>query len=156
MHPNEALIHRFYKAFQAKDYQTMQACYAPDADFNDPVFQGLDGVEAGKMWEMLIKQGKDLELSYDSVQVDGDAGSAKWTASYTFRATKKYVVNHIKARFLFEDGLIKSHLDHFDFYQWSKQALGPLGTLLGWTPFLKKAVQNYAKKNLQEFMEKDR
>ncbi|MEM6380501.1 MAG: nuclear transport factor 2 family protein [Bacteroidota bacterium] len=154
MHPNETLIHRFYQAFQQKDYKTMKACYAPDADFNDPVSQGLNGIEAGVMWEMLIKQGKDLELSYDAVKVEDNVGSAEWTASYTFTATKKHVVNHIKAQFLFEDGLIKSHLDHFDFHQWSKQALGPLGKVLGWTPFLKSSVQNYAKKNLKSYMKK--
>lgn len=156
MHTNKALIHRFYQAFQQKDYQTMQACYAPDADFSDPVFQGLNGVEAGYMWEMLIKQGKDLELSYDAVQADEASGSAQWTASYTFTSTKKYVVNHINARFIFKDGLIQSHLDHFDFYTWSKQALGPIGLVLGWTPFLKNKVRGQARENLRRFMAKKR
>ena len=32
-------IERFYKAFAELDAKTMAACYAPDASFEDPVFQ---------------------------------------------------------------------------------------------------------------------
>lgn len=153
MHPNEALLHRFYQAFQQKDYQAMQACYSPDATFNDPAFQDLNGVEAGKMWEMLLKRGKDLELTYDGVEANDASGKAHWTAHYSFGATGNKVVNKIEAHFTFEDGLIKTHRDHFNFHTWAGQALGWTGRLLGWTPFLKNKVQTQAMKGLQKFME---
>lgn len=152
MHPNEALLHRFYQAFQQKDYQTMQACYAPEASFSDPAFQGLNGIEAGKMWEMLLKRGKDLELTYDSVQADDTSGSARWVAQYSFGATGNFVVNKIEAKFTFENGLIKTHRDQFNFHTWAGQALGWTGRLLGWTSFLQNKVQAQAMKGLRKFM----
>ncbi len=41
MHPNAALIQRFYAAFAARDAAGMQACYHPDVVFRDPVFGEL-------------------------------------------------------------------------------------------------------------------
>jgi ketosteroid isomerase-like protein len=154
MHPNEALLHRFYQAFQQKDYQTMQACYAPDATFNDPAFKNLNGIEAGKMWEMLLKRGKDLELVYDQVEANDQEGKAHWVAKYTFSSTGNHVTNRIDAHFVFENGLIKEHRDEFDFYTWSKQALGLPGRLLGWTSFLQKKVQSQAMAGLRSFIAK--
>ena len=40
----------------------------------------------------------------------------------------------IDASFSFEDGLIADHRDAFDLYAWARQALGPVGVLLGWSP----------------------
>jgi ketosteroid isomerase-like protein len=45
MHPNEALIRRFYTAFGARDAGAMAACYHPDVLFCDPVFGELEGAE---------------------------------------------------------------------------------------------------------------
>jgi ketosteroid isomerase-like protein len=47
VHPNEALIERFYRALQARDAATMGACYHPDIVFSDPAFPELRGREAG-------------------------------------------------------------------------------------------------------------
>jgi ketosteroid isomerase-like protein len=41
MHPNAALIERFYAAFAARDAAGMQACHYPDIVFSDPAFGGL-------------------------------------------------------------------------------------------------------------------
>jgi len=46
MHPNEALLDKFYSAFKARDHVTMGECYAPDAHFSDPVFTDLRGPTA--------------------------------------------------------------------------------------------------------------
>ena len=78
MHPNQALIHTFYQAFQRKDYETMKQCYHPDAVFNDEAFRNLNAYETGMMWEMLIKSGKDLELEYSGVEADDTSGRAVW------------------------------------------------------------------------------
>jgi|GEM_PF-4737977 len=58
MNGNEALINRFYTAFQQLDYKTMQDCYQDDAVFSDPVFGLLQGREVKAMWEMLCKNAK--------------------------------------------------------------------------------------------------
>lgn len=154
MHPNQQLLTSFYEAFRQKDYATMQTCYADDAIFNDPVFQHLDADQARKMWEMLIKRGKDMELTFSNIKANDTTGSAAWTATYTFGQTKRRVVNHIEARFAFENGKITRHTDQFNFYDWSKQALGLSGLLLGWTGFLRKKVQQTALKSLTDYMAK--
>ncbi len=64
MHPNEELIERFYQSFSRKDYPGMIACYHPEAEFSDPVFQDLKPDQARAMWKMLIERGKDLKLEY--------------------------------------------------------------------------------------------
>jgi hypothetical protein len=58
----------------------------------------------------------------------------------------------VRARFPFEDGWIAEHIDSFSFYAWSRQGLGPLGTVLGWTPLLRNMVRGKARTDLQAFM----
>jgi ketosteroid isomerase-like protein len=152
MNPNEQLITRFYTCFQNKDYKGMQDCYADHATFNDPVFTNLNSNQVKAMWEMLLKSGKDLRLEFKDVQADDKTGSAEWIAYYTFSRTGNKVINRIKARFVFENGKIVTHNDHFDFYTWAKQSLGITGLLLGWTPFLKNNIQQTAMQNLDTFM----
>lgn len=55
MHPNATLLHEFYGAFAAHDADRMVACYAPDAEFSDPVFPLLRGDEVRAMWRMLCE-----------------------------------------------------------------------------------------------------
>lgn len=152
MHNNAQMIHRFYTCFQQKDYKGMQACYSDSAVFSDAVFTNLDAAQVKAMWEMLLRSSKDLALEFSSVTADEKSGSAKWIATYTFSRTGRKVVNVIHAEFVFENGCILRHTDHFDFYKWARQALGFTGLLLGWTPFLKHKIQATAKQNLEDFM----
>ena len=154
MTPTENLINRFYTCFKNSDYKGMQACYSDKARFSDPVFQQLSATEVKAMWEMLCKRAKDLDLEFGDIKANETEGSASWTADYTFSQTGKKVTNHIKARFKFENGLIVEHNDHFNFYNWSRQAFGLPGLLLGWTPFMKKKVRASARKGLNAFMNK--
>jgi len=154
MHTNEALIHQFYTSFQNKDYKGMQACYADDASFSDPVFQQLQGGQIKKMWEMLCKNARDFSLEFKNVSADDTKGSADWVATYIFSGTGNKVVNRVSAEFVFRDGKILKHTDTFSFYAWAKQALGGKGALLGWTPLVKNKVRGTAMKNLENFMQK--
>lgn len=149
---NESLIERFYGAFAACDGAAMEACYAPDVHFSDPVFPDLRGAEAGAMWRMLTGQAKDLEIELLEHESDGERGSARWLARYTFTQTGRPVVNDVRASFRFADGLIAEHVDDFDFHRWARQALGPAGLLLGWTPFIRSAVRRRARASLDEFL----
>jgi limonene-1,2-epoxide hydrolase len=152
---SETLIQNFYKAFQAKDYKTMQESYASDAIFNDEVFSNLNGTEAGKMWEMLVKNGKDLELKFEILSSEEDYVNARWIAKYTFSKTGRLVINDIKAFFKIENGKIIEHTDSFDFYKWARQAFGLTGLLIGWTPFFKNKVQKTAMGSLYKFLERN-
>ena len=148
---HQALITRFYQAFQQLDAQAMAACYTDDVLFSDPVFGELRGRDASDMWRMLTSRAKDFSLTFDQVQADGQRGSAHWVATYVFSQTGATVVNDIRARFVFRDGKICEHHDHFDMWRWARQALGTQGLLLGWTPLLKNAVRAQARKGLKAF-----
>lgn len=154
MHPNAELISRFYEAFQRKDAAAMEACYHPDVVFSDAVFTDLRGSRAGAMWKMLCANGKDLRIEFRDVSADDARGQAHWDAYYTFSATGRKVVNRIDARFEFKDGRIVRHTDSFDFWTWARQALGPLGLLLGWAPPIRGSVQKRAMKSLEQFIQK--
>jgi ketosteroid isomerase-like protein len=147
-----AVIERFYSAFARKDYQEMAACYLPQVRFSDPAFGELDGDEARAMWHMFCERGEDLTVSFRDVQAWDERGSAHWDADYTFSATGRPVHNEIEARFKFRDGLIAEHRDSFDFWRWSRQALGPAGLALGWTPLVRRKVRSQARGTLREYM----
>jgi ketosteroid isomerase-like protein len=152
MNPNEQLITDFYKAFQRRDFKTMQLAYGDDATFSDPVFSGLSATEVRGMWEMLITSATDLKIEFSEVTANDQSGSCLWQARYTFTMTGKPVHNIIRAKFEFRDGKIYKHLDRFDFWRWSKMALGISGLLLGWTPLIKNKVQKTARKRLDKFL----
>ena len=153
MQPSEhtLLVERFYRAFAQRDYRTMAACYHPQAHFSDPAFD-LHGSEIGAMWQMLCERGTDLRLEY---RVDEQQGkvTAHWEPRYTFSQTGRTVHNIVDATFEFRDGLIIRHVDYFNFWRWSRQALGMPGVLLGWTPVLRKKVQTLAMNNLKKFIQ---
>ncbi len=154
MHANAALIERFYRAFQARDGAGMAACHHPDIVFSDPAFGELRGGEAGAMWAMLCSRARDLQVDVSDVRADDAGGSAHWEARYTFTQTGRPVHNVIDATFAFRDGLIVRHADTFDFWRWSRQALGAAGLLLGWTPFLRNKVRATARGALSAWMKK--
>ncbi|HVL32228.1 MAG TPA: nuclear transport factor 2 family protein [Actinomycetota bacterium] len=146
MQPTHAeVIERFYEAFKQRDAVAMNACYHPDVEFTDPAFGTLKGDDARAMWTMLCARAKDLAVQYSDVTADSHRGTAHWEARYTFAATGRKVHNVIDARFEFEDGLIRRHIDTFDFARWAGQALGVLGKLLGRASFFQKGFQRKAR-----------
>ena len=152
MHPNAQLLTDFYAAFARRDGDAMARAYHPDAEFSDPAFPGLRGARVTSMWRMLCERGKDLKIEFRDIQADDRSGRAHWEAYYTFSTTGRKVHNIIDGEFEFRDGKILRHRDRFDFHRWSRQALGTMGLLLGWTPFLKNKVQRTARGQLEKFM----
>lgn len=156
-HPNHALLTQLYTAFQQLDAEGMARCYAEQAAFEDPVFTLHGRGEIVGMWSMLceaVKQkGRDVwALEFSVRGADQQRGTAHWEPRYRFSATGRMVHNIIDAEFEFKDGLIARHRDQFSFWRWSRQALGPAGLLLGWTPLLKGKVRAQAQANLQRFL----
>lgn len=154
MSDHAALIHDFYKAFARRDADGMIAVYHPEVVFSDPAFGELDAERVRGMWRMLCERGKDLTLEHSGVSAEGNEGRAHWEARYTFAATGRKVHNVIDATFRFADGKIIRHDDVFDFWAWSKQALGPVGLLLGWTPMLRNKVRATANGQLTAWLAK--
>jgi ketosteroid isomerase-like protein len=150
---NRATIRRLYEALDAHDGEAMAACYRPDGRFRDPAFGELDGREAGAMWRMLTGRADDLEVELVEHEAASDAGNARWIARYTFTATGRRVVNDVRSEFLFDpDGLISEQTDRFSFWRWSRQALGPIGLVLGWTPLLPALTRKRANADLDRFI----
>lgn len=149
-----ATIARFYAAFAKLDAETMAGCYAPQARFEDEVFKLEGARQIGGMWRMLSDATKAKGRAHWQLTTrDITDRSAHWDAHYLFSATGRQVLNRIDAEFEFDrEGRIVRHRDRFDFWAWSRQALGMPGLLLGWTPFLRRKVQAQATANLQRYL----
>jgi ketosteroid isomerase-like protein len=152
MNQHEQLIEKFYTAFQQKDWQTMQSCYHEEVTFSDPAFQNLKGKEAKAMWHMLAVSAKNFSLTFNQVKADDRKGCCHWEATYSFSRTGRKVLNKIDAYFEFKEGLILRHIDRFDFWKWTRMALGAPGILLGWSPLLQNKVRATALGGLKKFM----
>ncbi len=157
MTPQEC-IQQLYGAFAQLDTERMATCYAENARFEDEVFQLTGKSEIMGMWGMLCdtvkaKSRADWKLSFSQVSASGNQGRTHWEPIYRFSATNRMVHNVIDAKFTFnEQGLILTHHDSFDFWSWSRQALGAPGLLLGWSGFLRSKVQQQANASLRKYL----
>lgn len=154
---NADVARKFYESFQKKDAQAMAACYADDVVFSDPVFPELKGNDARDMWRMLCVTGKDLKIEFSLIGAENLAPHdirVRWDAYYLFSKTGRKVHNVVSATLTFKDGKIIRHKDEFSFWHWSRQALGPAGLLLGWTPVMLKKVRAGAAESLKKFQSK--
>ncbi|MGH7496731.1 MAG: nuclear transport factor 2 family protein [bacterium] len=154
MHENAQLIQKFYSCFQAREAAGMSACYHPEAIFSDPVFGRLEGQQVAAMWQMLCSRAQDLEINFNDIHANAEAGTAHWEALYTFSKTGRPVHNVIDAAFTFREGRILRHIDTFNLWKWTRMALGPAGLFLGWTPILQTAIRKDARRSLEAFVEK--
>ena len=158
MNTNEQTITQFYTAFAALDADTMASCYAEDATFNDPAFSLQGRREVAGMWHMLCsatqaKGRKDWKLEFNDIQAGAEAGHAHWEAHYRFSVTGRLVHNIIDAEFTFTpEGLILTHIDTFNFWRWTVQALGVPGFVLGWTPWFQKKMRQQTAATLQKYL----
>ena len=150
-------MQRLYEAFERRDGEAMQALYAPQATFDDPMFS-LHGVhEIGGMWRMLCRSARkrsrdEWSLEVSDLEVDGDRGSAHWEATYLYGTADRRVHNVVDAGFVFSaDGLILHHVDRFDFPAWAAQALG-WPRLLARLPALQRRARRQAADRLARFL----
>lgn len=161
LHDNAYRIAGFYADFAALDVDAMAALYAEDVCFEDPVFalEGRESVMA--MWRMLCESLKakgrdDWLLEAYGVRADAHEGCAHWEARYRFSATGRLVHNRIDASFVFRDGLVVRHIDRFDLWAWSRQALGARGLLLGWSGFMRRKIRAQAASRLEAWRARER
>jgi hypothetical protein len=159
---NLETINRFYTVFAQLDAATMATCYADNVTFQDEVFTLNGKTDTVGMWTMLCSATAGnpaakaaWHLDFSGVKADASSGQAHWDAHYLFSRTGRMVLNKIDAQFTFnEAGLIVKHHDSFNFWAWSRQALGAPGLIVGWTQFLRAKVQVTANDNLQKFLAK--
>ena len=159
MHPNQTRLDHFYSAFARLDADTMAACYAPDVQFEDEVFSLSGHEQVSGMWRMLCeatqaRNREDWKLSYNALQADDRRGKAHWESDYRFSAARRKVHNVVESVFEFNDaGLIVRQRDRFNFWTWSRQALGLPGILLGWNPSFRAMVKRQAEVNLENYLQ---
>ena len=151
-------LRRLYAAFERCDGAAMQALYAPQATFDDPVFSLHGAQEIGGMWRMLCRSARkrsrgEWSLRAEGIAVQGDHGSAHWEATYLYGPADRRVLNVVDASFAFAaDGLILRHVDEFDFGIWARQALGWPGQVFGWSPLMRRFVRRQAAHKLAHFL----
>ncbi len=150
----DSVAQRFYAALAAHDWHTVGALYADDATFSDAVFTHLNAEQVRAMWHMLLTSGKDLTIVYEVLKDTPVEAQVRWTATYTFSRTGRKVVNVITGALQLRDGKVVSHVDDFDFHRWARQALGPVGLLLGWMRGFRAKVQAGAMERLEGYMHK--
>lgn len=150
-------IEKFYHFFGQLDAEAMVALYHEEVVFQDPAFGTLHGERAKNMWRMLCEsqKGKDFQVKVDDIGASGNVGEATWEAFYTFSKTGRKIHNIINASFELKDGKIIRHIDKFDLYRWSRQALGMKGLLLGWTPIFKTQLHSQTNHLLDKYEKKN-
>lgn len=152
---SETTITALYDALRRLDAPAMEALYAPDAIFDDPIYS-LDGREQiSGMWHMMIESIQSTGADVWRLDVTGVTDTtARWEPHYRFSGTGRMVHNRIESTFTFtDDGLIASQEDAFSLWRWSRQAVGLMGAAFGWTPILRKMVRGRAATNLEEFLD---
>ena len=117
---NAAILTRAYAALQRRDAATLNAAYADDATFEDPVFGKLDAVGTRKMWSTLLR-GETLKMTFTVTPTD-DGGTVQWIADYVLG--NRPVHNEITSAVVLKDGKIARQHDTFDFAKWVRQAVG--------------------------------
>ena len=152
MNQNEQIVFDFYSDFQNLNAEKMVSHYSDNIQFEDPAFGKLHAEDAKNMWRMLCENAKDLKITFTIIESKENMVKAHWNAEYTFSRTGRMIYNSINAHFIFENGLIISHKDHFDLWKWSRQALGTSGVLFGWSPLFQKKLQKTTAKMLLNFM----
>ena len=154
---NKQLIENFYTAFSNGDANGMTNCYDSNVVFEDPAFGRLENGKPAKMWEMLMSKKKtDTKISFSNIEASTNEGKANWIAEYKYGEKNREVINKVNANFKFKDGKIIEHIDTFNLWTWTKQAMGPVGYLLGWTPLIKNKILKTTNKNLDEFIENNK
>ena len=104
------------------------------------------------MWKMLLTSGSNLRVEFQVMEEAKTGGRVKWDAFYTFGASGRKVHNRVSSTFVLKDGLILEQKDAFNFWRWSRQALGTSGVLLGWSAIVRKKVRATVAKRLEKAM----
>jgi ketosteroid isomerase-like protein len=151
MEKNIDIITNFYTAFQNQNAEGMVKHYSDDVLFEDPAFGKLKGKDAKNMWRMLCENGKDVKTEFQITGGESNWVTVHWEAKYPFSKTGRLVHNKIDTHIIIEDGLIVKHTDVFNLWQWSKQAMGVSGLLLGWSGFFRAKLQKTTHKMLAEY-----
>lgn len=156
MHPNEDLIHRFFRAMQKHDLSSALLCYHNDITYEDDLFRELKQNDVVKMWEMRMAENPDWEIEYRDVEASAVWGRAYWTLVYGKTKSGKRKRRHIVARFTFLDEKILYHSDAFNLYNWVTENRGAWWRVLVWFSPFRYFLRAGAHRKLQQFKDQYR
>lgn len=141
-------LEKFYASFSKGNAEAMNSCYHENATFEDPAFGKLNSNQVKAMWQMLLskKEESQFKIKYQVLSEN----SATWEASYLYG--KRKVVNNVSSTFIFKEDKIIRHIDDFNLWKWTQQALGLSGYLLGWSSFMRNKIQKTTNQKLKKFM----
>ena len=122
---------QFFSAFQKKDIATFEKVYAPNATFKDPIYDLKNRGETLGMWKSLFAAGKDLKVTYEILEANGDKAKVAWKADYKVFGRK--VHNEAVSELTIKNGQIVQQQDSWSWSKWARQAL-PLGPLVDFPP----------------------
>lgn len=150
---HKEVIEKFYTSFSNGNSKEMIACYHDRVIFEDPVFGRLKGERVFEMWNMLLSnKSNDTTITFNNVEIVENTGRANWIATYKYGPKKRPVINNVSAYFEFKQGKIIKHVDSFDVWKWTRQALGISGYIMGWTPMMMKKIQKTTHKRLDDYI----
>lgn len=129
---------RFYAAFQNRDLEAMRALYAPNATFQDPIYNLHGRDETMKMWAGVFEKGKNGRMSFDVVKSDANSATIRWRADYELAG--RPVHNESLTTLTVRDGAITAHRDDWSWSNWARQAIPVVGPLAG-LPLIKQGLQ---------------
>ncbi len=151
----QALVQRYFTAFAALDAAAMNDCLHPEISYTDPLFPNLRRQQVAAMWRMRLAvmalHRKDMSLSWTVVFCEERKAQVFWEAN-SRHAGGRRIRHKALATLAFWDGRIVRHVDGYNFWHWSRQALGITGALLGWHKGYRLAVQAAALRQLTSFM----
>lgn len=144
------VVESFFNALGEGDFTKLQAAYAINGVYKSPIFNGISGYEAARMWEMLFKESKSMVINYKILGASGKKVKVFWTLTYITKRNKK-VSTDIRSTFEISDNQIYSQTDKFSFAGWVKQALGRIPWLFCLTGITQNKVKERAEKKLNDF-----
>jgi hypothetical protein len=155
------VVGRFFEALALSDWQTMARCYHDKASFSDPIYPDLREERIVYMWHELLAAATDnapkekstnrlnltdLLLEYRILFGDERKAQVQWTATY--RYGKRSVRNEVLSTLAIWDDKIVRQVDEYNFWSWSRQALGLPGLVFGAMPWYQRSVQRSAQSRL--------
>jgi hypothetical protein len=151
-------LERLYQAFERLDGDMMQACYAPQATFDDEIYSLHGAREIGGMWRMHCRSARvrsrgGFRLEVGQFHMDGSRARVRWEVQYRYGEGNRDVFNRVDAEFEFDaDGRILRHRDRYSFGRWARQALGWPALVFGWTPLLRWWTRKRAASKLARYL----
>lgn len=142
---HEELLTRLFQYLNNHDVEGMAACYHEDARFRDIAFTLEGRRQIHAMWDMICSVNdegveSDIVVTVEELNANDSSGHAVIVDDYTFRDTKRKVLNRIESRFQFRDGLIYRHDDACDAVCWARQAFGGVsGFVAGHVGFVRRS-----------------